>query len=86
MLKIRLARHGSKKRPFYQIIVTDSRFPRNGRFLERIGYFNPIYSSITSQNIYMNNDRINYWIQKGAIMSQRTYTLIKKYKKINISK
>ncbi|CAL4043470.1 30S ribosomal protein S16 [Buchnera aphidicola] len=81
MLKIRLARHGSKKRPFYQIIVADSRFPRNGRFIERIGYFNPIASK-KDKKIYIDVNKITYWTSQGAIFSKRAHYLIQENKKI----
>ncbi|CAL4323721.1 30S ribosomal protein S16 [Buchnera aphidicola] len=75
MVKIRLARHGAKKRPFYKIVVADSRFSRDGRFIERIGYFNPI-AKAQSKNIVFNLERIKHWIQKGAKMSDRVKKLI----------
>lgn len=80
MVKIRLARHGAKKRPFYKIIVADSRSPRNGKFIERVGYFNPIAAGKEKKKIHIDLDRIQYWSNQGAIMSKRTYNLIKKYK------
>ncbi|CAL4323463.1 30S ribosomal protein S16 [Buchnera aphidicola] len=81
MLKIRLARHGSKKRPFYQIVVSDSRFPRNGRFIEKIGFFNPIASS-KDKKIYINMEKIQYWTGQGAAVSKRANYLIKENKKL----
>ncbi|BBI01312.1 30S ribosomal protein S16 [Buchnera aphidicola (Nipponaphis monzeni)] len=82
MVKIRLARHGTKKKPFYQIVATDSRFPRNGRFLEKIGFFNPIVSKHTKY-LEINHAKIDYWVKKGAIISSRILFLIKKNKKTN---
>lgn len=85
MVKIRLVRSGSKKRPFYQIVIADSRFSRNGRFIEKIGFFNPLFSSTISKNFFKNVDinitRIQYWLKNGAIMSDRVkYLLTKKIK------
>ncbi|VFP82764.1 30S ribosomal protein S16 [Candidatus Erwinia haradaeae] len=82
MVKIRLARHGAKKRPFYQVIVTDNRNPRDGRFIERIGFFNPI-SSNHATALHLNLDRIDIWTSKGANVSNRVHTLIKRAKKQN---
>ncbi|WP_422667308.1 30S ribosomal protein S16 [Buchnera aphidicola] len=76
MVKIRLARHGTKKRPFYKMIIADSRFSRNGRFIEKIGYFNPIATGQSSK-IQVNIPRIEYWIKKGAQMSERVKKIIK---------
>lgn len=81
MVKIRLARGGTKHRPFYQIVVTDVRNPRDGRFIERIGFFNPI-SMNQQENLKLNIERINYWIQNGAQLSKRVASLIQKFKKI----
>ncbi|HMI77024.1 MAG TPA: 30S ribosomal protein S16 [Buchnera sp. (in: enterobacteria)] len=78
MVKIRLARHGAKKRPFYKIVVTDSRSPRNGKFIERIGHFNPIATG-KEIKFYINLDRMQYWSNQGAAISKRTYHLIKKH-------
>ena len=81
MLKIRLARHGAKKRPFYQIVVADSRCPRNGRFIEKIGFFNPI-AATKDKKIYINIKKIKLWSNRGAIISKRTHYLIKENQKI----
>ncbi|WP_041069717.1 30S ribosomal protein S16 [Candidatus Ishikawella capsulata] len=78
MVKIRLAYHGAKKRPFFQIVVTDCRKARNGKFIERIGFFNPI-SSGRSIPMRLDLNRIAYWISKGAQLSNRVQSLIKKY-------
>ncbi|WMY96308.1 MAG: 30S ribosomal protein S16 [Arsenophonus sp.] len=80
MVIIRLARCGAKKRPFYQVVVTDSRNARDGRFIERIGFFNPIASG-RAKKIFLKLDRIDYWISVGAQVSNRVFTLIKKIKK-----
>ncbi|AKC32432.1 30S ribosomal protein S16 [Candidatus Pantoea carbekii] len=86
MVTIRLARHGSKKRPFYQIVVSDSSKSRDGRFIERVGFLNPILSK-KSENMHLNFERVMYWINKGATLSRRVNTLVKKEQSrhINIS-
>ncbi|ACL30194.1 30S ribosomal protein S16 [Buchnera aphidicola str. APS (Acyrthosiphon pisum)] len=76
MVKIRLARYGTKKRPFYKLVVADSRFSRNGRFIERLGYFNPIAKG-KSEILKLNLERIEHWTNQGAQMSERTKKLIK---------
>lgn len=79
MVKIRLTRGGAKKRPFYHIVVTDSRNARDGRFIERIGFFNPIANG-QAESQRLSLDRINYWITQGAMVSKRVSTLLKKAK------
>ena len=76
MVSIRLARGGSKKRPFYHVVVTDSRNPRDGRYIERVGYFNPGAAG-SEEQLNLNNDRIQHWISKGAKPSDRVNNLIK---------
>ncbi len=78
MVTIRLSRAGTKKRPFYHIIVTDSRNRRDGRYLERLGFFNPIASG-KDEPIRMNYARIQYWLHTGALPSDRIAQLLKKY-------
>ncbi|QFQ32561.1 30S ribosomal protein S16 [Buchnera aphidicola (Aphis fabae)] len=80
MVKIRLARYGNKKRPFYKVVAADSRFSRDGRFIERLGYFNP-GSKDTTTSIKLNIDRIIYWQKNGAKLSERSKKLIKLFKK-----
>lgn len=80
MVKIRLARHGSKKRPFYHIVVSDSRNPRDGRFLERVGFYNPIASG-KAEPLRLDMGRIDYWIGVGAKVSDRVQTFIKAERK-----
>ncbi|MDR5617436.1 30S ribosomal protein S16 [Arsenophonus sp.] len=80
MVTIRLARGGAKKRPFYQIVVTDSRNARDGRFIERIGFFNPIASGNTEE-LRLDLDRVEHWVGLGASVSDRVSTLIKQAKK-----
>jgi small subunit ribosomal protein S16 len=76
MVVIRLARGGAKKRPFYQIIVTDSRNPRDGRFIERIGFFNPTAKG-QAEKVRLNADRYAYWTANGAQPSDRVASLAK---------
>lgn len=76
MVKIRLSRYGTKKRPFYKIVIADSRFSRDGRFIEKVGYFNPIIKG-KSQILKINLERIKYWKSKGAKISARIKKLIK---------
>ncbi|MBK4765251.1 MAG: 30S ribosomal protein S16 [Pantoea sp. Brub] len=80
MVVIRLARHGVKKRPFYQVVVTDKRNARNGLFIEKVGYYNPMYNK-NMNNLYLDLKRITYWVTKGAKISDRVNTLIKVNKK-----
>lgn len=79
MVTIRLSRGGAKKRPFYQIVVADSRYPRDGRFIERIGFFNPIASG-NAERLRIDLDRVNDWVSKGASLSDRVATLVKEAK------
>ena len=74
--KIRLARGGSKKRPFYHLTVTDSRRARDGRFIERVGFFNPIARG-QEERLRVDFDRIEYWQGQGAQLSERVAKLIK---------
>ncbi len=76
MVTIRLARTGAKKRPFYHIVVTNSRSARGGRFIERVGYFNPVATGGETR-LQVNSDRVNYWISQGAQTSDRVGQLIK---------
>ena len=66
MLKIRLSMGGAKKRPVYKIVVADSRFPRDGRFIEKVGFFNPLLPKTKKERINLEVDRIKHWISKGA--------------------
>lgn len=80
MVTIRLARGGAKKRPFYQVVVADSRNARDGRFIERVGFFNPIATG-QAEALRLDLNRIQYWIGLGATVSNRVYALIKDAKK-----
>jgi len=66
MLKIRLSRGGTKKRPFYQIVVADSRNPRDGKFIEKVGYFNPLLPKSKPERLSLESERITHWIKMGA--------------------
>ena len=70
-MKIRLARGGSKKRPFYAIVATDSRMPRDGRFLEKLGTYNPLMPKDSEDRVKMNMERVQYWIDQGAQPTDR---------------
>lgn len=70
-MKIRLARGGSKKRPFYSIVATDSRNPRDGRFIEKLGTYNPLVAKDSEERVRMNVERIQYWMSKGAQPTDR---------------
>ena len=76
MVTIRLARGGSKKRPFYHLTVADSRTARNGRFIERVGFFNPVARG-QEERLRVDGDRIGYWVSQGAQVSDRVASLIK---------
>jgi small subunit ribosomal protein S16 len=80
MVTIRLARGGAKKRPFYHLTVTDSRSPRSGRYLERVGFFNPIARG-GEERLRVDFDRLNHWVGTGAQMSDRVAALIKEAQK-----
>jgi len=66
MLKIRLSMGGVKKRPVYKIVVADSRFPRDGRFIEKVGFFNPLLPKTKKERVNLEVERIKHWISKGA--------------------
>ena len=66
MLKIRLSMGGAKKRPVYKIVVADSRFPRDGRFIEKLGFFNPLLPKTKKERVNLEVERIKHWISKGA--------------------
>ena len=76
MVVIRLARGGAKKRPFYSIVAADKRDRRDGRFIERVGYFNPVASG-AEKEIEINKERLAYWQQNGAQVSPAVARLIK---------
>ncbi len=80
MVSIRLSRGGAKKRPFYHIVVTDQRNRRDGRYIERLGYFNPIAVD-GKDRIRIDLPRVDYWIGQGAQPSDRVNSLLKGYRK-----
>ncbi len=77
MVTIRLTRGGSKRRPFYHIVVADSRMPRDGRFIERLGFFNPIATG-NEVKLELDEERFNYWVSQGAKPSERVASLARK--------
>ncbi|MBU2870025.1 30S ribosomal protein S16 [Colwellia sp. E2M01] len=76
MVTIRLARGGAKKRPFYQVVVADSRNSRDGRFIEKVGFFNPTAQG-QAEKLRLDLDRITHWVSQGAGVSDRVAKLIK---------
>ena len=70
-MKIRLARGGSKKRPFYRIVAADSRMPRDGRFIEKLGTYNPLLPKDSEERVKMNVERVQFWLDKGAQPTDR---------------
>ena len=80
MVVIRLSRGGSKKRPFYHLTVADSRVSRNGRFIERVGFYNPIARG-QEQGSRIDLERVDYWVGQGAQMSDRVKQVVKAYRK-----
>ena len=76
MLTIRLSRGGAKKRPFYQVVVTDSRNRRDGRYLERLGFFNPVAQG-NEERLRLDLERVDHWTGHGAQLSERVAALVK---------
>ena len=74
-VKIRLARHGAKKRPFYRIVVADSESPRDGKFLEVVGTYNPL---MDPAEVNLKDERVQYWMDQGAIPTGTVKNLLKK--------
>jgi small subunit ribosomal protein S16 len=77
-VKIRLRRDGQKKRPFYHLVAADERRARNGRFIEELGYYNPIVSTDAEPTLVLKEDRIRYWLSVGAQPSETAAALLKK--------
>ena len=71
MLKIRMSRGGAKRRPFYKIVIADSRRPRDGKFIEKVGFFNPLLPKDKKERLSFDVERITYWLKKGAKPSYR---------------
>ncbi len=82
MVKIRLARHGAKKRPFYRIVAADSRSPRDGRFLERLGSYDPTQNPAL---IKIKHDRLAEWLKNGAQPTETVAQIIKKARRMQES-
>ncbi|CAM4159129.1 30S ribosomal protein S16 [Pseudoalteromonas byunsanensis] len=80
MVTIRLQRGGAKKRPFYQIVVADSRFSRDGRFIEKVGFFNPIAAG-QEEKLRLDLARVEHWVGQGAGLSDRVAKLVKDARK-----
>jgi len=80
MVSIRLSRAGAKKRPFYHLVVTDSRNRRDGRYIERLGFFNPVGKE-SEENIRIDLERVDYWLGQGAQPSDRVASLLKAQRK-----
>ena len=76
MVKIRLSRGGSKRRPFYHMVVTDSRSPREGRYIERVGFFNPVATG-EEERLRVDQARVDFWVSQGAQKSDRVEKLLK---------
>jgi small subunit ribosomal protein S16 len=80
MVSSRLSRAGAKKRPFYHLVVTDSRNRRDGRYIERLGFFNPVGKE-KEENLKIDLERVDYWLSKGAQPSDRVASLLKAQRK-----
>ena len=80
MVSIRLSRAGAKKRPFYHLVVTDSRNRRDGRYIERLGFFNPIAAG-NEEKVRIDLERVDFWIGRGAKPSERVASLLKAQRK-----
>lgn len=77
-VRIRLARGGAKKRPFYRIVAADARSPRDGKFLERLGSYNPLLKADDANRIVLNEERIRFWLSQGAQISDRVARFLDK--------
>jgi len=75
-LKIRLSRGGSKKRPFYRIVVAEASAPRDGRYVERVGHYNPMVAKDDENRLVVNGERITYWLGQGAQATERVQKLL----------
>jgi len=80
MVRIRLSRGGATKRPFYHIVVTDRRNRRDGRYIERLGFFNPIAQG-SDPELQIDLERADYWVSQGAQVSDRVVQLLKQYRR-----
>ena len=77
-MKIRLARGGSNKRPFYSIVASDSRMPRDGRFIEKLGTYNPLLAKDSEDRVKLNMERVNHWLAQGAQPTDRVARFLEK--------
>jgi small subunit ribosomal protein S16 len=77
MVVIRLARGGAKKRPFYNVVVADSRDRRDGRFIERVGFYNPV-AAVHEEGLRISQERVSYWTERGARLSDTVAMLVKR--------
>jgi small subunit ribosomal protein S16 len=84
MVKIRLSRGGAKKKPFYHIVVTDSRKARDGRKIERVGFFNPVARG-QEQRLHVDLERVDYWTGTGAQVSERVKSLVSEARAATVS-
>lgn len=84
MVVIRMARGGSKGRPFYRVVVADKRSPRDGRYIERVGFFNPVAAG-PEERLRLDIERIEHWISQGAQPSDRVESLVKEHRKASVA-
>ena len=80
MVVIRMARGGMNKTPYYRVVAADKRDPRDGRFIERLGFFNPVASG-KAERLNLNLERIDYWVSQGAQLSDRVRSLVKELRR-----
>ena len=76
MVRLRLTRRGTRKRPFYRIVAADSRMPRDGRFVEKLGTYNPLLQKDSEERVKMNLERIQYWLGEGAQVTDRVSRML----------
>lgn len=81
MIIVRLSRGGRKRKPFYHVVVADSRSPRDGKFLDKLGYYNPIADSQADQVINIDLEKVDHWVSNGAQLSDKVKSLVKKQRK-----
>ena len=86
MLKLRLSRGGTKKRPVYKIVVAESKFARDGRFIEKLGFFNPLLPKEKKERVGLESERIKYWLSKGAKPTLRVARILGESKIIEMPK
>ncbi|MDR3030862.1 MAG: 30S ribosomal protein S16 [Holosporales bacterium] len=82
-LRIRLARGGSKKRPFYRLVVAENTAPRDGKFIERLGSYNPLLEKDNNERLFVEAERVKYWLSVGAQTSERVAKLLSELKIVN---